>query len=68
MKILLNEDDKPVGDKWSFDTDNRKKYPQDKIAPKINFPTKDTVYKEAKKYVNKYYEKNYGNIKFSKTR
>ena len=62
MKILLNEDDKPVGDKWSFDTDNRKKYPQDKIAPKINFPTKDTVYKEAKKYVNKYYEKNYGNI------
>ena len=40
MKILLNEDDKPVGDKWSFDTDNRKKYPKDKIAPKINFPNK----------------------------
>jgi deoxyribodipyrimidine photolyase-related protein len=62
MKILLNEDDKPVGDKWSFDTDNRKKYPKGKIAPKINFPTKDTNYKEAKKYVNKYYENNYGNI------
>lgn len=62
MKILLNKDDKPVGDKWSFDADNRKKYPKDKIAPKINFPTKDTIYKEAKKYVNKYYENNYGNI------
>ena len=62
MKILLNEDDKPFGDKWSFDTDNRKKYPKGKIAPKINFPTKDTNYKEAKKYVNKYYENNYGNI------
>ena len=62
MKILLNEDDKPVGDKWSFDTDNRKKYPKGKIAPKINFPSKDTYYKEAKKYVNKYYENNYGNI------
>ena len=62
MKILLNEDDKPVGDKWSFDTDNRKKYPKGKIAPKINFPIKDTNYKEAKKYVNKYYENNYGNI------
>jgi deoxyribodipyrimidine photolyase-related protein len=62
MKILLNEDDKPVGDKWSFDTDNRKTYPKGKIAPKINFPTKDTNYKEAKKYVNKYYENNYGNI------
>jgi deoxyribodipyrimidine photolyase-related protein len=62
MKILLNKDDKPVGDKWSFDTDNRKKYPKGKIAPKINFPSKDTYYKEAKKYVNKYYEHNYGNI------
>jgi len=62
MKILLNEDDKPVGDKWSFDTDNRKKYPKGKIAPKINFPSKDSNYKEAEKYVNKYYENNYGNI------
>ena len=62
MKILLNEDDKPVGDKWSFDTDNRKKYPKDKIAPEINFPSKDTIYKEAKKYVNKYFDNNYGNI------
>ena len=32
MKILLNEDHKPVGDKWSFDTDNRKKYPKGKIC------------------------------------
>ena len=62
MKILLNEDDKPVGDKWSFDTDNRKKYPKGKIAPKINFPSKDSIYKEAEKYVNKYFDNNYGNI------
>ena len=62
MKILLNEDDKPVGDKWSFDTDNRKKYPKGKIAPKINFPSKDSIYTEAEKYVNKYFDNNYGNI------
>ena len=62
MKILLNEDDKPVGDKWSFDTDNRKKYPKGKIAPKINFPSKDSIYIEAEKYVNKYFDNNYGNI------
>ena len=62
MKILLNEDDKPVGDKWSFDTDNRKKYPRGKIAPKINFPSKDSIYIEAEKYVNKYFDNNYGNI------
>ena len=62
MKILLNEDDKPVGDKWSFDTDNRKKYPKGKIAPKINFPSKDSFYIEAEKYVKKYFNNNYGNI------
>jgi deoxyribodipyrimidine photolyase-related protein len=62
MKILLNKDDKPVGDKWSFDTDNRKKYPKGKIAPKINFPSKDFFYIEAEKYVKKYFNNNYGNI------
>ena len=62
MKILLNKDDKPVGDKWSFDTDNRKKYPKGKIAPKINFPSKDSIYIEAEKYVKKYFNNNYGNI------
>ena len=62
MKILLNKDDKPVGDKWSFDTDNRKKYPKGKIAPKINFPSKDSFYIEAEKYVKKYFNNNYGNI------
>ena len=62
MKILLNKDDKPIGDKWSFDTDNRKKYPKGKIAPKINFPSKDSFYIEAEKYVKKYFNNNYGNI------
>ena len=25
---------KPQGDKWSFDEENRKKYPKEKIPPK----------------------------------
>ena len=38
LNILL-EGDKPVGGKWSFDTENRKKIPKSerKNIPRINF-------------------------------
>ena len=33
---ILMINNKPQGDKWSFDEENRKKYPKEKIPPKIN--------------------------------
>lgn len=62
LYILVDENQKPIGGKWSFDADNRLKYPKDKIAPKLAFPALNIFYKEAIEYVSKNYPKNYGNI------
>ncbi|MDZ7613376.1 MAG: cryptochrome/photolyase family protein [Flavobacteriaceae bacterium] len=62
LKILIDENGKPVGGKWSFDADNRHKYPKDRIAPGIQFPAINECYQEAITYVKKNYTNNYGSI------
>ena len=61
--ILLGPGDEPIGGQWSYDADNRKKYPSKEIPPKINFPKEDKYVKEAKEYVEKNFSKNYGEVK-----
>jgi deoxyribodipyrimidine photolyase-related protein len=34
--VLVDEDNKPVGGKWSFDTDNRKKLPRTVTPPRVS--------------------------------
>lgn len=58
--ILTNEKGQAIGGKWSFDAENRKKYPRKKIPPKINFPPTSTFYRAAKKYVAQHFSKNTG--------
>ncbi|KPH14742.1 cryptochrome/photolyase family protein [Chryseobacterium sp. ERMR1:04] len=53
---------KPMGGKWTFDTENRKKYPKHKKAPALHFPENSKYYEEAKKYTKKHYSENYGNL------
>ncbi len=60
--ILLGPDDGPLGGQWSYDADNRKKYPAKEVPPKINFPKEDEFVKEAKEYVEKYFSGNYGEV------
>tara|TARA_R110000787_G_scaffold246766_4_gene352503 strand:- start:2269 stop:3753 length:1485 start_codon:yes stop_codon:yes gene_type:complete len=60
--ILIDSDGKPTGGKWTFDTENRKKYPAKKIPPAIQFPDVDSFYKEALDYVNKNFSKNIGQL------
>jgi deoxyribodipyrimidine photolyase-related protein len=62
LNILIDENGKPTGGKWSFDADNRLKYPKDKIPPKIEFPEINEHYKQAINYVEKHYPNNYGKI------
>ncbi len=62
LNILIDENGKPHGGKWSHDADNRLKYPKNKIVPKTKFPTINHFYKEAIDYVSKNYKNNYGNI------
>lgn len=60
-KILMTGDG-PKGGKWTFDGDNRKKYPKDKIPPSIQFPDKTNYHKEAETYVLQHFQKNYGDL------
>jgi len=55
---------KPIGDKWTFDAENREKYPKNTTPPAPIFPKENEFVKEAKEYVLKHYKNNYGSIEF----
>lgn len=61
-KILINEENQAVGGKWSFDTENRKKYPKGKEAPTIDSVENNSFYDEAFTYVSKHYSQNPGEL------
>lgn len=62
LRILLDENGLPAGGKWTYDTDNRLKYPLKKKPPEVNFPSAGKYYKEAVNYVNKTFPDNYREI------
>ena len=59
-KILLEQDEKPAGGQWTFDTENRKKYPKGKPMVKAHYPERNSFTKEAKVYTQKYFSQNLG--------
>jgi deoxyribodipyrimidine photolyase-related protein len=59
-KILLDDMGKPIGGKWTFDSDNRSKFPKNEIVPQLNFPLENKFVVEAKKYVAENFNNNYG--------
>ena len=60
LKILLEPDGKPTGGKWTFDTENRMKFPSKETAPVVHFPRENSYIREAKNYVIKNFPENYG--------
>ena len=62
FKILLDEDEQPLGGKWSFDSENRKKYPVKKLPPRINWPEIDGQFEEGIAYVENNFSENIGQI------
>ena len=64
LNILMNGD-QPIGGKWSFDEDNRKKVPKKLVnhtPPLLNLK-RDEIDNEAKKYVEKKFADNPGSIR-----
>ena len=57
LNILVDENNKPVGGKWSFDKENQKKLPKKKIGelPALPFVAELAQPKEAISYVSKYF-------------
>lgn len=60
--ILIEGEDNPVGGDWTYDKDNRKKYPKSKTPPDIEFPEETKFYKEAREYVKEHFSNNYGEL------
>ena len=59
---ILMDGKNPAGGSWTYDGDNRKKYPKGKTPPNIQFPETSKYHKEAKEYVSKHFSNNYGKL------
>jgi deoxyribodipyrimidine photolyase-related protein len=60
LGILLESDGKPIGGKWSFDTENRKKLPKDVRIPTIQWPSRSRPVDEARRYVAAQFPNSFG--------
>ena len=59
--ILMTKDNKPIGGKYSYDIENRLKFPDNYKEDKVKLITNKYIEK-AKSYVEKYYKDNLGEI------
>ena len=62
LNILMDADGKPTGGKWTYDAENRKKYPAKKTPPPIQFPDIDDYYIEARQYVEAHFSDHLGSL------
>ena len=62
LNILMDKNDQPIGGKWSFDEENRKKIPKDTLIPSL--PSfKDSVHKDdVIKVISKYFHNHPGEL------
>lgn len=65
LKILVNSEGDPIGGKFSFDEENRKKIPKNLKLPKEVILNKNLFVKEAIEYVSKNFKDNFGEINFN---
>lgn len=61
-KILVDELGAPIGGQWTFDEENRKKFPKGKSVAKLEYPETDPYVLEAQAYTNQYFPDNIGNL------
>lgn len=61
--VLMAADKSPVGDKWTFDDENRLKYPKGQKPPIIAALSENAYYNEGMHYVNTQFPNNYGNAR-----
>jgi deoxyribodipyrimidine photolyase-related protein len=61
-QILLDVNGQPVGGKWSFDQENRKKYPRKLAPPQVTSPADNTHWEEAVAYVKHGFADNPGGL------
>ncbi len=62
LDILIERDGTPVGGKWTYDTENRKKASPDLFFPKLPVPERSQFVAEAMLYVQEKFSKNPGQV------
>ena len=60
--ILLDKSAKPRGGQWTFDADNRLKYPKKKLPPVVAKPAASPFFNEALNYTRQHFGSNYGQL------
>lgn len=60
--ILIDGAGNPLGGKWTYDVENRKKYPRGKIPPVVHYPETNEYYEEAITYVKAHFPENPGTL------
>ena len=62
MKILIDENNKPIGGKWSFDEENRKKIPKNVTPPEMTTFKESKYCDEVKNLINSNFDDHPGNL------
>lgn len=62
---ILMVNGNPEGGHWTYDVENRKKYPKDKLPPPVYNPEFSNYHSDAKKYVKMHFHENYGDLESS---
>lgn len=57
LRLLVDEQLRPLGGRWSFDQENRKKLPRDEKLPTVSFPKPSRFVREAVEYVQRVFPK-----------
>jgi deoxyribodipyrimidine photolyase-related protein len=61
-EILLEGNQLPLGGKWSFDEENRSKFPKNGLVPKLEIPGLDEHDLEAMAYTERHFSSNPGKL------
>ncbi len=57
---ILIEQGGPAGGQWTYDAENRRKFPKNASVPEVNWPEETTYHLEAKTYVAEHFDNNLG--------
>ena len=62
--ILIDEENKPIGGKWSFDEDNRKKLPKDIVPPQLKtFSYESNTFNKYEKKIAEHFSSHAGDVR-----
>jgi len=61
-RILVDARLKPLGGSWTYDRENRKRYPAGKVPPPVQYPPVTPFHIEAVEYVHRHFAANPGAI------